>query len=104
MTSYVLHRDFGVSDVIVTANAWQKSRLQSMAVACGRVHVPKRNSQVTLSVAGTADDNSTECQQASRLVHSGMFMCQLLVVDDVHRTVSLFAFFRCWTDAKLPHD
>lgn len=47
-----------------------------MSVACGRVHIPKANSQVTLSVAGTADDNSTECQQAAQLVLHGM-LCAL---------------------------
>ena len=42
-----------------------------MSVACGRVRVPKANSEFTLSVAGTADDNSTECHQAAQLVLDG---------------------------------
>lgn len=69
-----VHRDFSADDVIVTANAQKASRLQAMSAACGRIYVPKARSQVTLSVAGTADDNSTECQKAAQLVQDGMLL------------------------------
>ena len=73
-------RDFSVNDVVTTAGALRQSKLQSTSVACGRVHVPKANSAITLSVAGTADDNSTECQQAAQLVHDGKPVIWLLVL------------------------
>ena len=65
-------RDYSIGDVLTTANALQRSPLQTLSVACGRVRVPKAYANVTLSVAGICDDNSTsadstECQQAAQV-------------------------------------
>lgn len=61
-------RDYSADDVLTTADALQRSRLQSLSVACGRVRLPKAYANVTLSVASMCDVNSTECQQAAQLV------------------------------------
>ena len=63
-------RDYTAADVLTTANAMQKSKLQTLSVACGRVRVPRAYANVTLSVSGCAD-NSTECQQAGQLADEG---------------------------------
>lgn len=56
--------------MLTTANALQRSKLQTLSVACGRVRVPRAFANVTLSVMG-CDDNSTECQQAAQLADEG---------------------------------
>ncbi len=63
-------RDYTAADVLTTANALQRSKLQTLSVACGRVRVPRAYANATLSVMG-CDDNSTECQQAAQLVDQG---------------------------------
>ena len=63
-------RDYTAADVLTTANALQRSKLQTLSVACGRVRVPRAFANVTLSVIG-CNDNSTECQQAAQLVDQG---------------------------------
>ncbi len=63
-------RDYTAADVLTTANALQRSKLQTLSVACGRVRVPRAYANVTLSVTG-CDDNSTECQQAAQLADQG---------------------------------
>ncbi|DBA74581.1 TPA: hypothetical protein ACH3X2_009453 [Trebouxia sp. C0005] len=93
--------DYTAADVLTTANAMQKSKLQTLSVACGRVRVPRAYANVTLSVSGCAD-NSTECQQAGQLADEGdspELYCQrcptlesasdytllLVAVSDAHR-------------------
>ena len=63
-------RDYTAADVLTTANALQRSKLQTLSVACGRVRIPRAYANVTLSVTG-CDDNSTECQQAAQLADQG---------------------------------
>ncbi|KAL0035306.1 hypothetical protein WJX77_000193 [Trebouxia sp. C0004] len=93
--------DYTAADVLTTANALQRSKLQALSVACGRVRVPRAYANVTLSVTGCAD-NSTECQQAAQLADEGdspELYCQrcpmlesasdytllLVAVSDAHR-------------------
>ncbi|DBB14474.1 TPA: hypothetical protein ACH3X3_004761 [Trebouxia sp. C0006] len=93
--------DYTAADVLTTANALQRSKLQTLSVACGRVRVPRAYANVTLSVTG-CDDNSTECQQAAQLADQGdspELYCQrcptldsasdytllLVAVSDAHR-------------------
>ena len=50
----------------------ERSRLQALSVACGRVRVPKAYSNITLSVTSslqgvTSEENSTECQMAAQV-------------------------------------
>ena len=63
-------RDYSAADVLTTADALQKTQLQTLSVACGRVRIPKAYANVTLSVTGY-DGNSTECQQAAQLADDG---------------------------------
>lgn len=71
-------RDYSAADVLTTANALQKSQLQTLSVACGRVRIPKAYANVTLSVTGY-DGNSTECQQAAQLADDGNAITHLVI-------------------------
>lgn len=66
------YRDYSVDDVVTTANAVERSRLQALSVACGRVRVPDAYTKILLSVTSCEQEigpknNSTECQQAAQL-------------------------------------
>ena len=66
------HRDYSADDVLTTANAMERSRLQALSVACGRVRVPKAYTNITLSVTSwhqgiIPEENSTECHLAAQV-------------------------------------
>lgn len=78
---HLCYRDLSADDVVTTANAVERSRLQALSVACGRVRVPEAYTNISLSVTSCEQDidpenNSTECQQAAQLAaDSGKHCC-----------------------------